>query len=278
MKKRMLTPIAAIAVATLTMVGCASSNDGMNDTTAMDGTTMSETETMGGRTDAETGTGTGTGTGTETGTGTGTETGTGTGTGTGTETGTGTGVGTGTGTGVGTETGTDASMSTDMTYADMFDDIDNTEQYDIMGLARTNPNLSTFVSLAEMAGMEDALNNAGSDFTIFIPTNEAFEALPKEEYDRLVDPANKTELIKVLQAHVLPDNIATSQFQNNQRIQTTDGKNIDIAVTGTGGAGANNMVTIGGANVVKADVRASNGTVHIIDGVIRPTENTDGLR
>lgn len=161
-------------------------------------------------------------------------------------------------------------MSADMTYADMFDDMESTEQYDIMALARTNPNLSTFVSLAEMAGMEAALNNAGTDFTVFIPVNEAFESLAKEDYDRLTDPANTAELIKVLQAHVLPDNIMTSQFQNNQRIQTADGKNIDITVANAGGASS--MVTIGGARVVKPNVKASNGTVHIVDAVIMPTD------
>lgn len=177
-----------------------------------------------------------------------------------------------------TETGvsaTDAAgttdMSADMPYTDMFDDMENTEQYDIMALARTNPNLSTFVSLAEMAGMEAALNNAGTDFTVFIPVNEAFESLAKEDYDRLTDPANKADLIKVLQAHVLPDNIMTSQFQNNQRIQTADGKNIDITVANAGGASS--MVTIGGARVVKPNVKASNGTVHIVDAVIMPTDN-----
>lgn len=246
MKKKMLTPIAAIAVATLTMVGCASSNDGMNDTTAMDGTTISETETMGGRTDTDTDADTELETTTDVTTDE-----------------------------VTTDVDVDADISTDLTYADMFEDID-TEQYDIMGLARSNPNLSTFVSLAEKAGMEAAINNAGSDFTVFIPTNEAFEELPKEEYDRLTNPANQTELIKLLQAHILPENVSTNQFQNNQVIQTTDGENIDVTVTTAGGV--NSMVTIGGATVVKPDVKVSNGTVHIIDGVITPTAATDGLR
>ena len=232
MKKNFLKPLAAMAIVAFTLAGCAGTQDA-NDTTAMEDTTISETETMAGSTTTETEIET-TGTETE------------------------------------IETDVDA-ISTDMTYTDMFSELESTEQYDIMALARTNPNLSTFVSLAETAGMEAALNNAGTDFTVFIPTNEAFEKLSKEEYDRLTDPANKTELIKVLQAHVLPENVTTSQFQNNQRIQTTDGKTINIAVTGSGAA--NSLVTIGGANVVKSDVKVSNGTVHIVDAVIMPTEN-----
>jgi uncharacterized surface protein with fasciclin (FAS1) repeats len=164
------------------------------------------------------------------------------------------------------ETNMNTENSTDVMYSDMFDNMENTETYDIMALARTNPNLSTFVSLAEKAGMEAALNNAGTDFTIFIPVNDAFKSLPKKDYDHLTNPANRADLIKVLQAHVLPNSIMTSQFQNNQRIQTADGKTINIAVTNTGG------VTIGGARVVKPNVKVSNGTVHIIDAVIMPTE------
>jgi len=245
MKKKFLNPIAAMAVVALTMASCASSNE--TETTAMDGTTMSETQTMAGSTEeAEVETdmdADGVETEVEV---------------------------------AGTEAEVDADMSVDMTYANMFDDLESTEQYDIMALARSNPNLSTFVSLAEMAGMEAALNNAGTDFTVFIPVNEAFESLPKEEYDRLTDPANKAELIKVLQAHVLPNNVLTSQFQNNQRIETADGKTIDIAVRNA--AGGSSMVTIGGANVVKPNVQAANGTVHIIDAIITPTDNaTDGM-
>lgn len=236
MKKNFLKPIVAMAVVTFTMAGCASSNDTASDTTAMEETTISETETMAGsttETEVEVD---------------------------------------GTETEIETEVSTDATdMSVDMTYADMFDDMESTESMDIMALARTNPNLSTFVSLAEMAGMEAALNNAGTDFTVFIPVNEAFESLPKEDYDRLTDPANKAELIKVLQAHVLPDNVMTTQFQDNQRIQTADGKSIDISVANAGGT--NSMVTIGGARVVKPNVKAANGTVHIVDAVIMPTDN-----
>jgi uncharacterized surface protein with fasciclin (FAS1) repeats len=237
MKKKMLTPIAAIAVATFTMVGCASSNDGMNDTTAMDGTTMSETETMAGSTDTDIETTTDVTTDEVT-------------------------------------TDVNTGMSTDMTYANMFEDV-NTEQYDIMSLARSNSNLSTFVSLAEMAGMEAAIKNAGSNFTVFIPTNEAFESLPKEDYDRLTNPANQAELIKVLQAHILPNNVSANQFQNNQRIETTDGKTIDVAVSSAGGT--TGVLTIGGATVVKPDVKVSNGIVHIVDGVIMPTDK-NGMR
>jgi uncharacterized surface protein with fasciclin (FAS1) repeats len=159
--------------------------------------------------------------------------------------------------GAGVSTDVDANID----YGAMFDNVPNTKQYDIVALAKTNPNLSTFVTLVQAAGLTDILKGDGP-YTVFVPTNAAFNQLPQEKREMLMKPENKTELIKVLQLHVLPSKVASTQFKNNQRIEASDNKYINIAVDNT------NSVMVGGAHIVKPNVEASNGLIHVIDGVI----------
>src|SRR5690606_12709349 len=108
--------------------------------------------------------------------------------------------------------------------------------------------------------------------TVFIPTNEAFENLTKERYEYLTDPQNRTELVSVIQAHIIPMDISSAQFSDNQRIETADGKYIEISTQAQG-----TSVNIGGASIVKSDVEAANGTIHVVDAVIEPTEDPAGI-
>lgn len=229
MKKIMLRPMAAVAVVAFTMFGCASSTENMDNSTAMDSTTMSETQTMAGDTDM----------------------------------------------GTTTDRSTmNSSMSANATsssvdYGDMFDDIENTEQYDALALAKTTPQLSTFVELVEKTGMDAALKKNDQQYTLFIPTNEAFNNLSKERYAYLMDPKNKAELLRVLQAHFLPSKVSSMEFNSTQRINSGD-KQIPIDVTMNG-----TSVTVGGATILKSDVETSNGIIHIVDAVIDPTNFDD---
>ncbi|WP_439880160.1 fasciclin domain-containing protein [Pontibacter sp. MBLB2868] len=222
MKKIILNPMAIAALASMSLFSCASS-DKMNDTSAMDdSTTMSETQTMAGDTEVE------------------------------------------------TEMDTDANMDmdsnmdmdADMDYDAMFEDISNTAQYNIVALAQTNPQLSTFVSLVQAAGLADVLQGEGP-YTVFAPTNAAFSKLPQEKLDMLMKPENRAELVKVLQLHVLPSKVSSMQFQDNQRIETADNNYINVNVDNMRG------VTVGGAKIVKPNVEASNGLLHVVDGVIQ---------
>ncbi|MCC9138053.1 fasciclin domain-containing protein [Pontibacter silvestris] len=234
MKKIMLKPIAAMTVVAFTMFSCASSNENMDNSTAMDRTTMSETQAMAGDTD----------------------------------------MGTSTNTSTGMSSNTSANMnsstsSSTVDYGAMFDDIENTEQYDVLTLARTNPNLSTFVDLVEKTGMDAALRQNDQQFTLFIPTNEAFQNLSKERYAFLMDPNNKAELMKVLQAHFLPSKVSSMEFNSTQRIESGDKYiPVDVNMNGT-------SVSVGGATIVKSDVETSNGIIHIVDSVIDPDNFDD---
>jgi uncharacterized surface protein with fasciclin (FAS1) repeats len=237
MKKRTMIPL---AFAAMMIYGCAGSTETMEDTTAMDETTtMSETQTMAGSaTDTDTDMSTTT-----------------------TDT-------------YSTTTTSDLSASdiiananTNVNYSDMFSDISDTKQHDIMALARQSPELSTFVTLMEKAELTDVFTDG--EFTVFAPTNAAFASMDQAQLDMLLKPENKTKLSQILQAHVLPNKVSAATFNSSQRIQVSDDSFIPVDVTMNG-----TNVTVGGATIVRNNVEASNGYLHIVDGVIMPTENT----
>lgn len=152
-----------------------------------------------------------------------------------------------------------------LNYDEMFEELGSTRQFDIVALANSNQNLTTFVDLIEKADITDVLKSKGP-FTVFIPTNKAFNNLSKEELEQLLQPENKVRLIKVLQAHILPNKVYASAFKDAQRIKTADNKRINVQVS------ADQIVTIGGARIVKSNVEVSNGVVHIVDDVIEATD------
>ncbi|AHM59661.1 beta-Ig-H3/fasciclin [Flammeovirgaceae bacterium 311] len=182
------------------------------------------------------------------------------------------------GTAAGTGISTQQMSNDEVDYADMFEDIDNTEQYDVLALARMNPNLSTFVQLVESANLTPSITAAGP-ITVFIPTNDAFTNLTAERYAELTDPQNRAELIRVLNMHVMAQEVTTASFTGRQVIDLANGEQIRVetATTGAGAApGARaNDITIGGAQIVKPDIEASNGIIHVVDGVFT-TEDVTG--
>ena len=157
------------------------------------------------------------------------------------------------------------SVAPELDYDDLFKDVGNTAQYNLVELARQEPNLTTFVTLVQTAGLTEILEADGA-FTVFAPTNAAFAQLPQPKLDSLMQPENKAQLLRVLQLHVLPSKVASTEFQENQRIETADNEYLYIDVND-----ATRAITIGGANVVKPDVEASNGILHVVDGVITTT-------
>lgn len=232
MKKRMIIPM-ALATTMLFGYGCASSDDTMQqDTTAMDDDmTMSETQTMAGE-DPDA---------------------------------------------VVVEetvvaaapiatTTTTLSIENTGSVDDMFSKIDDTEQHDVLALAKMEPNLSTFVTLVEQSGIASDLERLES-YTLLAPSNEAFSKIPQDKLESLLMPDNKALLMSVLQMHVLPSEVSSLQFQNNSQIQVGEDSYIPVEV------GVNNTyVRVGGAQLVKTNIEASNGVIHVIDNVILPKD------
>jgi len=132
----------------------------------------------------------------------------------------------------------------------------------IVELAVGNDNLSTLVAAVKAGGLVETLSGEGP-FTVFAPTNEAFAALPEGTLETLLKPENKDQLVAILTYHVVPGKVMSGDLSNGQKAATVQGENVDVAISGGG-------VKISGANVVAADVNASNGVVHVIDQVILP--------
>jgi uncharacterized surface protein with fasciclin (FAS1) repeats len=130
---------------------------------------------------------------------------------------------------------------------------------DIVDTAIAAGSFKTLASALQAAGLVDTLKGAGP-FTVFAPTDEAFAKIPKADLDALI--ADKAKLTKVLTYHVVPGKVMAADVVKLKEAKTVQGQMVKID--------AFNGVKINGANVVKADVEASNGVIHVIDSVILP--------
>lgn len=135
---------------------------------------------------------------------------------------------------------------------------------DIVAVAQGNKDLSTLVKAVTAADLASTLQGEGP-YTVFAPTNEAFAALPPAELNRLLKPANKDELANILTYHVAEGDVKSSDLKNGQMIKTVQGGELKVTIADDG------TVKIGDATVVTPDVEASNGTVHVIDTVLIPS-------
>ncbi len=119
----------------------------------------------------------------------------------------------------------------------------------------------TLVAAVKAAGLVDTLNGKGP-FTVFAPTDEAFAKLPAGTVENLLKPENKEKLAGILTYHVLAGKVMAADVKT-MSAKTVNGKEAAIKVDG-------GKVTVGSANVVKTDVAASNGVIHVIDTVLIP--------
>ncbi|NMG60425.1 fasciclin domain-containing protein [Geitlerinema sp. P-1104] len=120
--------------------------------------------------------------------------------------------------------------------------------------------MNTLLQLAELAGMADTLANDGP-FTLFAPTDQAFQDLPQSVVNALTDPANRDLLQDVLGMHVVPEILEANDI-GNQLLNTLNGP-VNARVQG-------NRVNVGPARVIDTDIPADNGVIHKIDTVIVP--------
>merc|ERR1719281_952452 len=146
----------------------------------------------------------------------------------------------------------------------------------IVQLAEHTADLSTLVSALVAADLTDTLSSAGK-FTVFAPTNEAFKALPKGTLDSLMKPENKAKLADILKYHVLPEEVLSTQLKPFQAVKTVEGKPLHVQRW-------DGKVHVGPSleskdlkNVIHADNLASNGVVHIIDGVLLPPSTDSAM-
>ena len=135
---------------------------------------------------------------------------------------------------------------------------------DIVDPAVSAGQFKTLVAAVTAAGLVDTLKGTGP-FTVFAPTDEAFAKLPEGTVESLLKPENKSKLVAILTYHVIPGKVMSGDIA---------GKKLSVATVQGGPVSVNAMsgVMINDANVVTADIAASNGVIHVIDKVILPPQ------
>ena len=129
---------------------------------------------------------------------------------------------------------------------------------DIVDTAVAAGNFKTLVAAVTAAGLVDTLKGKGP-FTVFAPTDAAFAKVPKKDLDALL--ADKSKLVAVLTYHVVPGSVMAKDVKAG-KVKSVQGSDLTLSTSGG--------VKVDGANVVKADIVADNGVIHVIDSVVMP--------
>ena len=132
---------------------------------------------------------------------------------------------------------------------------------DIVDTAVEAGSFTTLVAAVQAAGLVDTLKGEGP-FTVFAPTDEAFAALPEGTVEELLLPENIDQLTAILTYHVVPGKVMSGDLTNEMMAATVEGSDVTIMTEGG--------VMVQDANVVTADIEATNGVIHVIDKVIIP--------
>ncbi|MBD2767770.1 fasciclin domain-containing protein [Hymenobacter sp. BT664] len=149
----------------------------------------------------------------------------------------------------------------------MVDGVAMTADKNIVQNAAGAKSVSTLVAAVTQAGLIETLSGPGP-FTVFAPTNAAFDKLPKGAVAGLMDPASKEKLKGVLTYHVIPGRLVAADLKDGQELTTVNGEKLHISVK-------DGKVMVGNgkdapATVQIPDVISSNGVTHVIDGVVLP--------
>ena len=121
---------------------------------------------------------------------------------------------------------------------------------------------TTLVTAVKAAGLAETLSGAGP-FTVFAPTNAAFDKLPKGTVETLVKPESKTKLTGILTYHVVAGAVKAADLKDGQKVKTLQGEELTVSIK-------DGKVMINGATVTTADVISSNGVTHVVDAVLMP--------
>ncbi len=132
---------------------------------------------------------------------------------------------------------------------------------DIVALASGADNFKTLVAAVKAAGLLETLQGEGP-FTVFAPNDAAFAKLPAGTVEGLLKPENKDKLIAILKYHVISGKVLAADVKTSEA-KTVQGQSVNLVVSAEG-------VTVDNANVIKTDLLANNGVIHVIDTVILP--------
>ena len=133
---------------------------------------------------------------------------------------------------------------------------------DIVDTAVAAGEFTTLAAALEAADLVGTLKGDGP-FTVFAPTDAAFAKLPAGTVESLLKPENRDQLVAILTYHVVPGKVEAADVVKLDEAKTVNGQDVQITVADSG-------VQVNDANVVKTDIEASNGVIHVIDTVILP--------
>lgn len=139
----------------------------------------------------------------------------------------------------------------------------NTDTLTIVETASVDPSLSNFAAILKVADLENTLNPS-QEYTLFIPSNSAFAKIPSDALQNLLKPENRNKLKQLVAYHLIPNKLTQDDLHTG-KIETANGKTLNVNVKG-------NAIKINNANVVKADIPASNGSVYVIDTILVPQQ------
>lgn len=140
-----------------------------------------------------------------------------------------------------------------------------TGEKDIVDTAASAGSFQTLVTAVKAADLVETLKGEGP-FTVFAPTDRAFAKLPPGTLDDLLKPENKAKLQAILTYHVVPGKVTAADVVKLNSAMTVNGQSLTIRVD-------NGAVMVDQAKVVKTDVMATNGVIHVIDAVVLPKES-----
>lgn len=141
---------------------------------------------------------------------------------------------------------------------------DDTQGENIVTVLRSQGNLNQTADAIEQAGLSETLEGQGP-FTVFAPTDEAWQQLPEDEREQLMSDAGLSRLRSILSYHVVPDEIRAADIQQMGSITTIQGQPLEVSRDG-------DRITVNGATVVLPGMTAGNGVVHGTDEILMPQQ------
>ena len=139
----------------------------------------------------------------------------------------------------------------------------------IVHVAANAGTFQTLLAAAKAAGLVEALSGEGP-LTVFAPTDDAFAKLPKGTVEGLLEPQNRAKLARILKFHVVAGLVTSDKLGSIAALRTLEGSPLTVDLS--------SGVRVQKANVIKADIAASNGVIHVIDSVLLPETSATAIR
>lgn len=139
-----------------------------------------------------------------------------------------------------------------------------TAKEDLIAVAKSAGNFTTFLKVVEAAGLTATLQQPGT-YTVFAPTDTAFTKLPPGKLDELLKPENKAKLVALVSYHLSATKLTAADLAKTDEVKTLEGSEIDVDVTPDA-----KIIEVDDAKVLGSDLEASNGVLHSIDAVLQP--------